>query len=191
VLGFAVPFASLSENAGQNYFAESNSWCFDFSSSNFSLQDHTLSTAGAANTASPVVPSMWPCKNIFHIQFSFFSFCNPTHKTETGTAKQIGETLLIATYLDQSLWWANQKYWPSDHIYYSLFCRCTVLLRPLPATPNCAIMLSQNHFPEPNRHVLTFSSSNVTVQITYSHYWRCSKVFLQSLRKRKSIMTSR
>ncbi len=136
-------------------------------------------------------PVMWPCKNIFHIQFSFFSFCNPTHKTETGTAKQIGGTLLIATYLDQSLWWANQKYWPSDHIYYSLFCRCTVLLRPLPATPNCATMLSQNHFPDPNRHVLTFSSSNVTVQITYSHYWRCSKVFLQSLRKRKSIMTSR
>jgi hypothetical protein len=52
-------------------------------------------------------------------------------------------------------------------------------------------MLSENHFPEPNRHVLTFSSSNVIVQITYSHYWRCSKVFLQSLRKRKSIMTSR
>ncbi len=145
MLGFAVPFASLSENAGQNYFAESNPWCFHFSSSNFSLQDHTVSTAG--NTASPVVLSMWPCKYIFHIQFSFFSFCNPTHKTETRTAMQTGGTLLITTHLDQSLWWANEKYWPSDHIYYTLFCRCTVLLRPLPATPNCAIMLSQNHFP--------------------------------------------
>jgi hypothetical protein len=38
----------------------------------------------------------------------------------------------------------------SDHIYYTLFCRCTPLLRHLPATATSAIMLSQNHFREPN-----------------------------------------
>jgi hypothetical protein len=38
----------------------------------------------------------------------------------------------------------------SDHIYYTLFCRCTPLLRHLPATATSAIMLSQNDFPEPN-----------------------------------------
>jgi hypothetical protein len=38
----------------------------------------------------------------------------------------------------------------SDHIYYTLFCRCTPLLRHLPATATSAIMLSRNHFREPN-----------------------------------------
>jgi hypothetical protein len=88
-----------------------------------------------------------PAKIFSTSNLVFFFFCNPTHKTETRTAKQTGGTLLITTHLDQSLWWAKEKYWPSDHIYYTLFCRCTVLLRPLPATPNCAILLSQNHFP--------------------------------------------
>jgi hypothetical protein len=42
----------------------------------------------------------------FHIQVwvGILLFCNPTHKTETGTAKQTGEGgVLIANHLDQSL----------------------------------------------------------------------------------------
>ncbi len=51
---------------------------------------------------SPAVLGMQTCTNIFHIQFSYLLFCNPTHKTETGTANRWG--LLISNHLDQSLW---------------------------------------------------------------------------------------
>jgi hypothetical protein len=44
----------------------------------------------------------------------------------------------------------------SDNIYETFSCTCTALLRILPATAKFAIMLSQNDFPEPNQHVLTF-----------------------------------
>jgi hypothetical protein len=43
-----------------------------------------------------------------------------------------------------------------DHIYYTLFCMCTTLLHLLPTTATRTIMLSQNHFPEPNLHMLDF-----------------------------------
>ncbi len=39
------------------------------------------------------VLSMQPCENIFHIQvLVMYSFCNPTNKTETGTANTWGTT---------------------------------------------------------------------------------------------------
>ncbi len=43
-----------------------------------------------------------------------------------------------------------------EHIYYTLFCRCVQTLCPLPATTTCAIILRQNHFPDPNQHILDF-----------------------------------
>jgi hypothetical protein len=54
----------------------------------------------------------------------------------------------------------------SDHIYYTLFCRCTPLLSLWPATANCAIMLSQNHFPFPwgKATYFEFSSFQFTEQ---------------------------
>ncbi len=43
--------------------------------------------------ASPVVLSMWTCKNIFHIKVELFIvFCNPTHQTEPWTANRLGTT---------------------------------------------------------------------------------------------------
>jgi hypothetical protein len=52
--------------------------------------------------------------------------------------------------------------------YYTLVCRCTALLRLLPATAaTCAIMLIQNHFPEPNRHVLDFLHPISLCRIVY------------------------
>jgi hypothetical protein len=53
VLGFAVPFTSLSipvETLGQNHFAQPKLACFDFSSSNFLLLGHIPSTGGVALT---------------------------------------------------------------------------------------------------------------------------------------------
>jgi hypothetical protein len=40
-------------------------------------------------------------------KFNYLLFCNPTHKTETGTANRW--ELLITNHLDQSLWLLNQK----------------------------------------------------------------------------------
>jgi hypothetical protein len=53
--------------------------------------------------------SMWPCKNISHIEvlvINFFS--NPTHKTETGTASR-GDTTNTNPQVDQSNDLPNQK----------------------------------------------------------------------------------
>ncbi len=102
---------------------------------------------------------------------------NPPIKLKLGP--QVRGGLLVANHLDQSLWWDNQKHEKQfDHTYYTLFYNCTALLRLLPATATCAIMLSQNHFPEPNLHnyaepkpfswpklaYVGFSASNFTVQ---------------------------
>jgi len=43
----------------------------------------------------------------------------------------------------------------------------TVVLCLLPAASNCTIMLSQNYFPEPNWHVLTFLHPILLCTITY------------------------
>jgi len=89
-------------------------------------------------------------KNISRSCLVIYFFCNPSHKTETGTAKRWGTTnnkpLGPIIIMGQKL----------DHIYCTLFCRYTAFLRLFVATANDAIMLSQNQFPEPNRHVLTF-----------------------------------
>jgi hypothetical protein len=59
----------------------------------------------------------------------------------------------------------------SPTTYFTLLCRCTVILHLLPATATCAIMLSQNHFPA----YFGFSSSNFTVQDHIpTTCWRCS-----------------
>jgi hypothetical protein len=44
----------------------------------------------------PEVLTMWPCKKLysFTFKFSYLLFCNPTHKTETGTANRWGDYLL-------------------------------------------------------------------------------------------------
>jgi hypothetical protein len=50
VLGFAVPLTSLYQTVqkcwAKNHFAEPNWHAFDFTSSNFNLQDDILSTGG-------------------------------------------------------------------------------------------------------------------------------------------------
>jgi hypothetical protein len=103
---------------------------------------------------------MWACKNNFHIQvrlFPLFFFQPRTHKNWNWDSK-IGGGLLIANHLDQSVWWANQKHWAAVRSYLLhsfLFCRCIMLLHSLLATANSVLMPSQNHFPEPNRHILT------------------------------------
>jgi hypothetical protein len=49
----------------------------------------------------------------------------------------------------------------------TLFCRCTALLRLVPATVTCTIILSQNHFPESNRYWFDFLHPFLLCRITY------------------------
>jgi len=62
----------------------------------------------SALRASPAVLSMWPCKNISHIQV-LVTFFFPTPPIKLKLGLQTGGSLLIATHLDQSNYLANQK----------------------------------------------------------------------------------
>ncbi len=112
--------------------------------------------------ASPTVLSMQPCRS------SYLLFCNPTHKTETGTANRWGTTNrkppgpIIMIRQSETL--------SSSRIIFSaLFCACPRRCCPfyLRAAANCKIIVSQTDFPEPNRHVLTFLHPIFTVKVTY------------------------
>ncbi len=55
-----------------------------------------------------------PAKIFLTFKFSYLLFCNPTHKTETGTANRW--ELLIANHLD-NIWLANRKQGPAVRSY--------------------------------------------------------------------------
>jgi hypothetical protein len=118
-----------------------------------------------------------PAKIYFTSKFSYVLFCNPTHKTETGTANRWGTTnskphgpiIMIGQSETHQL----------DQIHYTHFCRCTVLLLCLSsATATCAIMRSQNHFPEPHQHMLDFLHLIWLCRITYAKLCRAKTIFL-------------
>ncbi len=58
--------------------------------------------------ASPAVLSIWPCKNISHIQVLGI-YLLPTLSIQLKLGLQIGRRLLVATHLDESNYLANQK----------------------------------------------------------------------------------
>jgi hypothetical protein len=65
---------------------------------------------------------MWACKHVFHIQvlvISFF-FQPRTHENWNWDSK-IGGGLVIANHLDQSVWWANRKYWAAVRSYITCY----------------------------------------------------------------------
>jgi len=67
--------------------------------------------------ASPAVLNMQPSKNYFsHPNFVSYFFATPPIKL-WKLGQQIGEGLLIANHLNQSLWWANQKQWAAVRSY--------------------------------------------------------------------------
>jgi hypothetical protein len=106
-------------------------------------------------------------ENISHPRLLFF---NSTHKTKTGTANR-WETINSnpprpiklssqSTVDDGPIRNPEQQ---SDHIYNTLFCRCTALVQLLLAMSNCSIMQSQKHFPWAKPAYFDFSSSNFIV----------------------------
>jgi hypothetical protein len=85
-----------------------------------------------------------------HPSLVIYFFATPSIKLKLG--QQIGEGLLISNHMGQSLWSANQKHWAQIRSY---LLQSFLQVHLSPVTPNCAIVLSQIQFPEPNRHVLT------------------------------------
>jgi hypothetical protein len=66
--------------------------------------------------------SMWTVQKYFsHPSLIIYFFCHPTHGSKVGL--QIGERLITAIYLDQSLWLTNQKQGRAvrSHLLHSLW----------------------------------------------------------------------
>jgi hypothetical protein len=98
-------------------------------------------------------------------KFTYLLFCNPSHRTETGTAKR--SEVLIANHLEQSLWLANKKQGAAIRSYLlhsSLGGAqlCCALYRP---HQMIKYMQENNHSPKPKEYLhVDFSSSNFNVQ---------------------------
>jgi hypothetical protein len=136
------------------------------------------------------VLNMWPWRKYFsHPNLVVYFFSNPTHKTETGTANS-WETPSKSNHLDQSL--SETLSSKSDHIYYTLFCRCTMMLRISQATANCSNIWSQNHqFLELNWHVFTFFHLIILLRRSHSHHcWRWSSAPILPFSKRENHPTT-
>jgi hypothetical protein len=80
---------------------------------------------------------------------------------------QIGRRLLIANHLEPSERGSSS----SQIVFVTLFSsRYKALVRLLPASAQCADMLGQNHFAEPNWHVLT-SLHPILMSSVTEHCW--------------------
>jgi len=100
--------------------------------------------------ASPAELSMWFFTYFSHPSLVIYFSATPQVKLKVG--HQIGERLLIANHLEQSLWLTNQKHSAAIRSYLLHSWR-RPLLRLLQATANYIIIMSQNYFPDPNRHI--------------------------------------
>jgi hypothetical protein len=124
---------------------------------------------------SPAVLSMQPCTRVAS-KFSYLLFCNPTHKTETGILNRWGTTTNRQPPGPIIMILQSETLRSSQIIFVTLFCsvaqRCCAFHQP---RQTFAIMLSQNAFPELNRHILTFLHPILLCRITHrDHRWRCS-----------------
>ncbi len=97
-------------------------------------------------------------KYFFTSKFSYalFFFATPPIKVKLG--QQIGGGLLIANHLDQSLWWANQKYWVAVRSY---------LLHSFTSRGNMSNYAEPKPYSWAKLASIGCSSLNFTVQITY------------------------
>ncbi len=145
-------------------------------------------------------------KYFSHLSLVIYFFANPTHKTETGTQQISSGGLLIANHMVQSLWWANQEHWAvvRSYLLHSFLQVHRIgcwLVRLSPAITNCTIMLSQNHFPDLNQHILTFWLFFIQFYCAgwhTEHPWRCSntvctfifRIILTPFQGRQTMMMS-
>jgi hypothetical protein len=92
-----------------------------------------------------------PAKIFLTSKFSYLLFSNPTHKTKTGTPNRRETT--NSTPPRPIIMFGLSETGSNSQI---IFIMCQALLCLLPHSANYAKMLGQNHFAEPNWHVLTF-----------------------------------
>jgi hypothetical protein len=105
-----------------------------------------------------------------------YSFPTPPKQLKPG--QQIGEGLLIANHLDQSLWCANQKHWVAVRSYsLHFFFRCKALLNHLPATGNLHHNAVTKPFSWAKPHVLDFLHLIYYAESHTGHCWRWSYKF--------------
>jgi len=92
-----------------------------------------------------------PAKIFLTSKFSYLLFSNPTHKTKSGTANR-RETTNSKSPRPIIMFGLSET--ESNSQILSIMCQALLCL--LPHSANYAKMLGQNHFAEPNWHVLTF-----------------------------------
>jgi hypothetical protein len=96
-------------------------------------------------------------KIFFTSKFSYLFFSNPANKTETGTPNRWGTTNSKPPgpiiMMDQSETLSAVR----SHLLHS-FLQVHSVAAPITSYGNlwCGIMLSENHFHEPNWHIWTF-----------------------------------
>jgi len=113
-----------------------------------------------------VVLSMWLCKNNFSPpSLVVYSFATPPMKLKRG--QQIPWGLLIANHLDQSLWCANQKQWPTVTTLFSASAHH--------AGPFISHRKPCTHT-ESNQHIWTFFIQLNCAGSHTEHLWRCSYI---------------
>jgi len=100
-----------------------------------------------------------PAKYIFTCKFSYLFFCNPTHKTETGTANRWETT--NSKPPGQIIMMGQSETLSSSQIITLLLFSAGGLLTSHHKVYNYA---EPNYFPDPNRHVLTFLHPIFTLQ---------------------------
>jgi len=109
-----------------------------------------------------------PAKYIFTCKFSYLLFCNPTHKTETGTANR-WETTNNKPPGPIIMMGQSETLISSQIITLLLFSAGGLV----PATTKCIIMLSQTIFLT-QTGMFDFSSSNFYSSGSHTqHRWRC------------------
>ncbi len=121
-------------------------------------------------------------KIFFTSKFCYVLFCNPTHKTETRTANRWGTTnskppgpiIMMRQSETLSCSWI---------IFITLFFQVQSAAVPFTSYGQPApLCCEQNHFPEPNRHVLDFLHLILLCRVTY---WAPLEMVLQVLRRQR------
>ncbi len=125
--------------------------------------------------ASPPTLSLWPCKNISHIQVLVANFF-PTPEIKLKLGLQVGGRLLLATHLDQSNSVTNQKQGAVNKSNLNLFIRRYRAPRGSQRYaffqgPSSLPLVSQDFIQE-----IQWTSSNISSAGSHTNcWWKCSQ----------------